>query len=177
MTCPKCQGLMLEIVTHEGLCRGGAGCRCPKRSEYCPACKVSQAPAVRKGNPRIVHLNIDQRRADGWLTPREKRIQAKRQNAGPAPKPRAPKARGRAAIMPTKRDGAVGMLIRKKRVGLGVSQKYLALRAGCSTTYLSESERGLHHPSAELQGKLFAALERIRLETAPVGLAGFGAPA
>src|SRR5438270_1542305 len=52
-----------------------------------------------------------------------------------------------------------GVAVRKKRVGLGISQEELADRAGLHRTYISDVERGVRNLSLESIEKLAHALE------------------
>ena len=56
-------------------------------------------------------------------------------------------------------DNAVGDFIREQRVRANLSLRRLAERAGVSNPYLSQIERGIRNPSAEILKRLSRALE------------------
>lgn len=56
-------------------------------------------------------------------------------------------------------DGHVGGFIREQRERANLSLRRLADRAGISNPYLSQIERGIRHPSAEILKRLSRALE------------------
>lgn len=66
--------------------------------------------------------------------------------------------------MPGLPAGAVGDYIRSQRNAAQVSLRQLAKRAGVSNPYLSQVERGLRKPSAEILQQIAKAL-RISAET------------
>lgn len=74
-------------------------------------------------------------------------------------------------------DHAVGDFIREQRVRANLSLRRLADRAGISNPYLSQIERGIRHPSAEILKRLSRALE-ISAETlyTRAGLIEVGSP-
>ncbi|MGD9956154.1 MAG: helix-turn-helix domain-containing protein, partial [Candidatus Nanopelagicales bacterium] len=59
---------------------------------------------------------------------------------------------------------SLGEYIREQRTSAEVSLRQLAKSAGVSNPYLSQVERGLKKPSAEILGQIAAAL-RISAET------------
>jgi transcriptional regulator with XRE-family HTH domain len=56
-------------------------------------------------------------------------------------------------------DGHVGWFIRQQRERANLSLRRLAERAGISNPYLSQIERGIRKPSAEILKRLSRALE------------------
>lgn len=56
-------------------------------------------------------------------------------------------------------DNAVGDFIREQRERANLSLRRLAERAGVSNPYLSQIERGIRNPSAEILKRLSRALE------------------
>lgn len=56
-------------------------------------------------------------------------------------------------------DNAVGSFIREQRERANLSLRRLAERAGVSNPYLSQIERGIRNPSAEILKRLSRALE------------------
>ncbi|MDX1447675.1 MAG: helix-turn-helix transcriptional regulator [Acidimicrobiia bacterium] len=56
-------------------------------------------------------------------------------------------------------DGHVGAFIREQRERANLSLRRLADRAGISNPYLSQIERGIRRPSAEILKRLSRALE------------------
>lgn len=56
-------------------------------------------------------------------------------------------------------DGHVGAFIREQRERANLSLRRLAERAGVSNPYLSQIERGIRRPSAEILKRLSRALE------------------
>ncbi|HSA39234.1 MAG TPA: helix-turn-helix transcriptional regulator, partial [Mycobacterium sp.] len=52
----------------------------------------------------------------------------------------------------------IGAFIKAQREGAQVSIRQLAARAGVSNPYLSQIERGLRNPSAEVLGQIAKAL-------------------
>lgn len=58
-----------------------------------------------------------------------------------------------------KRDNEVGEFIREHRERANLSLRRLAERAGVSNPYLSQIERGIRNPSAEILKRLSRALE------------------
>lgn len=56
-------------------------------------------------------------------------------------------------------DGHVGAFIREQRERANLSLRRLADRAGVSNPYLSQIERGIRRPSAEILKRLSRALE------------------
>lgn len=66
--------------------------------------------------------------------------------------------------MPTNPVGRVGEYIREQRAAAQVSLRQLAKLAGVSNPYLSQVERGLRKPSAEILQQIAKAL-RISAET------------
>jgi transcriptional regulator with XRE-family HTH domain len=52
----------------------------------------------------------------------------------------------------------LGVVIKKERTALGISQGELARRAGLHRTYVSDLERGMRNPSLESVEKLAMAL-------------------
>ena len=56
-------------------------------------------------------------------------------------------------------DGHVGTFIREQRERANLSLRRLADRAGVSNPYLSQIERGIRRPSAEILKRLSRALE------------------
>jgi transcriptional regulator with XRE-family HTH domain len=59
----------------------------------------------------------------------------------------------------TEDDGHVGTFIREHRERANLSLRRLADRAGVSNPYLSQIERGIRRPSAEILKRLSRALE------------------
>ena len=66
--------------------------------------------------------------------------------------------------MPTLNVASLGEYIREQREQAEVSLRQLARNAGVSNPYLSQVERGLKKPSAEILGQIASAL-RISAET------------
>ena len=60
---------------------------------------------------------------------------------------------------PAAHDGNVGAFIREQRERANLSLRRLAERAGVSNPYLSQIERGIRRPSAEILKRLSRALE------------------
>jgi transcriptional regulator with XRE-family HTH domain len=60
---------------------------------------------------------------------------------------------------PTKLVGSIGEFIREQRVQAQVSVRQLATLAGVSNPYLSQIERGLRKPSAEILQQIAKALQ------------------
>lgn len=63
------------------------------------------------------------------------------------------------AVEETALDGHVGTFIREHRERANLSLRRLADRAGVSNPYLSQIERGIRRPSAEILKRLSRALE------------------
>lgn len=59
----------------------------------------------------------------------------------------------------SKHHGGVGDFIRQQRQGANLSLRRLADRAGISNPYLSQIERGIRKPSAEILKRLSRALQ------------------
>jgi transcriptional regulator with XRE-family HTH domain len=61
--------------------------------------------------------------------------------------------------LPERSDNEVGSFIREQRERANLSLRRLAERAGVSNPYLSQIERGIRNPSAEILKRLSRALE------------------
>lgn len=64
-----------------------------------------------------------------------------------------------ASVEETPEEGHVGSFIRQQRERADLSLRRLAERAGISNPYLSQIERGIRRPSAEILKRLSRALE------------------
>jgi transcriptional regulator with XRE-family HTH domain len=62
-------------------------------------------------------------------------------------------------VSDSKHHGGVGDFIRQQRQGANLSLRRLADRAGISNPYLSQIERGIRKPSAEILKRLSRALQ------------------
>jgi transcriptional regulator with XRE-family HTH domain len=84
------------------------------------------------------------------------RVRTEHQNASPQGVPNA--ARGKLAAVVTTAASDIGSFIKAQREAAQVSVRQLAEKAGVSNPYLSQIERGLRKPSADVLKQLAKAL-------------------